>query len=103
MHKTLLGAGLVLLAVLFFVLFCFLFEALTVALEDPFYQKGDRKATTARINSQVCSARREMACPAALKMKLTIDPTRESQTITNYAFKLYNHMHQNPLLKTPSE
>lgn len=31
---------------------------------------------TARINSHVCSAKKEMACPAALKMKLTIELMR---------------------------
>ena len=38
-----------------------------------------RKATTARINSQVCSARKEMTCPLALKMKLTIEPMRQGR------------------------
>lgn len=35
-----------------------------------------KKATTARISSQVFSARKEMACPAALKIKLMIEPMR---------------------------
>ena len=35
-----------------------------------------RKATTARMSSQACSARKERACPAAFKMKLTIEPMR---------------------------
>ena len=35
-----------------------------------------KKATAARISSQVCSARIWIACPAALKMKLTIEPIR---------------------------
>ena len=33
-----------------------------------------KKATTARISSQACSARKEKTWPAALKMKLTIEP-----------------------------
>ena len=32
-----------------------------------------RKATAATINSQVCSGRKEMACPAVLKMRVTIE------------------------------
>jgi len=35
---------------------------------------SNKKATTARISSQVCSARNPMAWPAALKRKFTIDP-----------------------------
>ena len=35
-----------------------------------------RKATTARMSSQACLARKERACPAALKMELTIEPMR---------------------------
>ena len=34
-----------------------------------------RKATTAKISSHVCSARNQMACPAVLKRKETIEPT----------------------------
>ena len=34
-----------------------------------------RKATTAKISSHVCSARKPMACPAALKRKETIEPS----------------------------
>ena len=33
-----------------------------------------KKATTARMSSQACSARKEKTWPAALKMKLTIEP-----------------------------
>ena len=33
-----------------------------------------KKATTARTSSQACSARKEKTWPAALKMKLTIEP-----------------------------
>lgn len=32
-----------------------------------------RKATAATINSQVCSGRKEMACPAVLKMRITVE------------------------------
>ena len=32
------------------------------------------KKTAAKINSQVCSARKPIACPAVLKRKLTIEP-----------------------------
>ena len=35
-----------------------------------------RKATTAKISSHVCSARKPIALPAALKRKLTIEPIR---------------------------
>ena len=32
------------------------------------------KKTAAKINNQVCSTRKPIACPAVLKRKLTIDP-----------------------------
>ena len=38
-----------------------------------------KEATRARIISQVCSARKEMACPAAVKMKLTIELMRRGK------------------------
>ena len=38
-----------------------------------------KEATTARIISQVCSARKEMAFPAAMKMKLTIELMRRDK------------------------
>ena len=40
-----------------------------------------RKATTARMSSQACSARKERACPAALKMKVTIEPMRPGKAL----------------------
>ena len=33
-----------------------------------------KKAATARMSSQACSAKKEKTWPAALKMKLTIEP-----------------------------
>ena len=47
-------------------------------LEEPFHQKGNHTG----INSQVCLARKEMTCPAALKVKLTIEPMRPGRIET---------------------
>ena len=46
-----------------------------------------KKATAARIMSHVCSARKEMACPAALKIKLTIRPGRIEPTFLSISCK----------------
>ena len=43
-----------------------------------------KKATTARMSSQACSPRKEITCPADLKMKLTIEPIRPGSREPNF-------------------
>ena len=40
-----------------------------------------KKATTASMSSQACSPRKDRTCPAALKMKLTIEPIRPGRAL----------------------
>ena len=43
-----------------------------------------KKATTASMSSQACSPRKERTCPAALDMKLTIEPMSPGKREPNF-------------------